>query len=113
MRGREAALPPPVFEILLALAERDRHGLGIMHDVHERSGGRVRLWPGALYRTLRRLEKSGLIAPTDGPETAEAGSPRYFRLTAAGRTACEAEATRLADLVAVARARRVLTKGRL
>jgi len=109
---RAAALPPHVFQILLALADRDLHGLGIMHDVHERSGGGVRLWPGALYRTLRQMERSGLIAPTPGPETPEPGSPRYFRLTTAGRQACAAEAARLADLVAVARARRVLGKGR-
>lgn len=112
MSRRQAPVPPHVFQILLALADRDLHGLGIMHDVHERSRGSVRFWPGALYRTLRQMERSGLIVPAPGPEAPEPGSPRYFRLTTAGRRACAAEATRLADLVAVARARRVLGRGR-
>src|SRR5215472_13763251 len=50
-----APLPPHLFQILLALADRDLHGLGIMHDVLERSGGAIRLWPAMLYRNLQRL----------------------------------------------------------
>jgi len=103
-------LPPHLFQILLALADRDLHGLGIMHDVLERSGGAIRLWPAMLYRNLQRLEREGLIAETAGPATPEAGSPRYFRLTAAGRRACAAEAERLAGLVEVARERRLFRK---
>ena len=103
-------LPPHLFQILLALADRDLHGLGIMHDVLERSGGAIRLWPAMLYRNLQRLEREGLIAETSGPPAPEAGSPRYFRLTAAGRRACAAEAERLAGLVEVARARRLFRK---
>ena len=103
-------LPPHVFQILLALADRDLHGLGIMQDVLDRSGGRVRLWPGMLYRNLQRLAKAGLIADAAAPATPEAGSPKYFRLTPIGRKRCAQEAQRLADLVAVARARRVLRK---
>ena len=102
-----APLPPHVFQILLALADEDRHGLGIMHDVLERSGGHVRLWPGMLYRNLRRLARTGLIAETEGPGAPKAGSPRYFTLTAEGRRICAAEARRLSDLVVVARARRL------
>ncbi len=104
-------LPPHWFQILLALADREVHGLGIMHDVLDRSGGRIRLWPGMLYRTLQQLERRGLIADAPGPETPAAGSPRFYRLTPAGRRRCSQEASRLADLVAVARARRVLRKG--
>ena len=103
-------LPPHVFQILLALADRDLHGLGIMHDVLDRSGGRVRLWPGMLYRNLQRLAKAGLIAPTEPPGPPEAGSPRYFKLTPAGRRRSAQEAERLESLVAVARARRLLRK---
>jgi len=111
MRPRSTApLPPHVFQILLALADGDRHGLGIMNDVLERSGGSVRLWPGMLYRNLQRLEREGLIAPVPGPGTPEAGSPRYFTLTPAGRRRSSAEAARLAELVSVARARRLLRK---
>ena len=110
MPSKPAPLPPHVFQMLLALADRDLHGLGIMHDVLERSGGRVRLWPAMLYRNLQRLERSRLIAPVDGPDAPAAGSPRYYRLTAEGRKRCAVEAERLAGLVEVARARRILRK---
>jgi len=103
-------LPPHWFQMLLALADRDLHGLGIMQDVLERSGGAIRLWPAMLYRNLQRLEREGLIAEVAGPAAPEAGSPRYYRLTAAGRRACAVEAERLAGLVAVARTRRILKK---
>lgn len=110
MRTRPEPLPPHVFQILVALADRDLHGLGIMHDVLERSGGAIRLWPGMLYRSLQRLVDAGWIVETPGPGAPGAGSPRYYRLTAAGRKASSAEAARLADLVAVARARKLLRK---
>jgi DNA-binding PadR family transcriptional regulator len=110
MPATPAPLPPHWFQMLLALAERDLHGLGIMHDVLDRSGGRVRLWPAMLYRNLQRLERSKLIAAVDGPDQPSAGSPRYYRLTAEGRKRCAAEAQRLAGLVEVARARRILGK---
>ncbi|HUL72395.1 MAG TPA: PadR family transcriptional regulator [Vicinamibacterales bacterium] len=103
-------LPPHWFQMLLALADRDLHGLGVMQDVLERSGGAIRLWPAMLYRNLQRLEREGLIAETAGPPAPEAGRPRYYRLTAAGRRACAVEAERLAGLVAVARTRRILKK---
>lgn len=103
-------LPPHWFQILLALADRDLHGLGIMNDVLERSDGRIRLWPGMLYRTLQQMERAGVIADAPGPSTPAAGSPRFYRLTPAGRRQCTREAARLADLVAVARARRVLRR---
>ena len=103
-------LPPHWFQILLALAERDLHGLGIMQDVLDRSAGHMRLWPGMLYRNLQRLSEAGLIAEADGPAIPEAGSPRYYRITVAGRRRCAEEAKRLAELVAVARARRLLRK---
>ena len=104
-------LPPHLFQILLALADRDLHGLGIMHDVLERSGGRDPAVAGdalsqpAAARARRPDRRDG------GAATPEAGSPRYFRLTAAGRRACAAEAERLAGLVEVARARRLLPEG--
>ncbi len=104
-------LAPHWFQILLALSDRDLHGLGIMQDVLERSGGTIRLWPGMLYRNLQQIDRAGFIAEAAGPAEPEAGSPRYFRLTPAGRRRCAQEAGRLADLVAVARARRVLRKG--
>ena len=110
-RTRELpALPPHWFQILLALADRDRHGLGVMNDVLDRTGGRMRLWPAMLYRNLARLEDQGLLLEVDAPHGAEAGGgrPRYYRITPLGRRACAAEARRLADFVATARAKKLL-----
>src|SRR5919201_2257093 len=90
-------LEPHWFQILLALADRDLHGLAIMNDVLERTGGRMRLWPGMLYRALGRLADRELVTEIEPPEDALAagGRPRFFRITAAGRRACAAEAERL------------------
>jgi DNA-binding PadR family transcriptional regulator len=111
-RGRPEPppLPPHWFQILLALADRDRHGLGVMHEVLERTGGHMRLWPGMLYRNLERLVTEALVVEVDPPRSAEpaGGRPRYFRITPAGRRACAAEARRLAGLVAVARQKKLL-----
>ena len=98
------------FQILLALADRDLHGLAIMKDVLERTGGRTRLWPGMLYRALGRLADLGLVAEIEPPQdvAAAGGRPRVFRITAAGRRACAAEAERLAGFVAVARRKKLL-----
>src|SRR5215470_5311558 len=86
------ALPPHWFQILLALADEDRHGLGIMNDVLERTGGQMKLWPGMLYRNLAKLAADGLVVEVDAPPDAEIGGgrPRYYRITAAGRRACSA-----------------------
>lgn len=106
----DASLPPHWFQILLALADSERHGLAIMQDVLDRTGGRMRLWPGMLYRNLQRLEDEGLIAPAGGRAAPEPGSPHYFRITAAGKRACAAEARRLEAFVATAREKRLLGK---
>jgi DNA-binding PadR family transcriptional regulator len=105
-------MSPIWFQILLTLADADRHGLGVMQDVLERTGGAMRLWPAMLYRNLQKLQQEGLIEEVDGPETPMAGSPRFFHMTAAGRRACTAEARRLAALVEVARDKRLLRRTR-
>jgi len=111
-RGRPEPppLPPHWFQILLALADRDLHGLGVMHEVLERTGGHMRLWPGMLYRNLERLVDEALVVEIDAPPSAEPGGgrPRYFRITPAGRRACAAEARRLAGFVAAARQKKLL-----
>ena len=98
-------LPPATFHILLALAEDDCHGYGIIQDVLARTSGQVRLSPGTLYRSIQRLMEQGLIV-----ESAERPAPeldderrRYYRLTTLGRAVARAEAARLADLVKQAR----------
>jgi DNA-binding PadR family transcriptional regulator len=104
------ALPPHWFQILLALADQDRHGLGIMSEVLERTGGRMKLWPGMLYRNLARLADEGLVVEIETPPGAESGGgrPRFYRITALGRRACAAEAGRLAGFVDAARRKKLL-----
>src|SRR5688572_3533756 len=109
-KAPDPLLPPHRFQILLALADQDLHGLGVMNDVLERTGGRMRLWPEMLYRNLDALVEEGLVAEVAAPPQLEAagGRPRCFRITAAGRRACAAEAERLAAFVEVARQKRLL-----
>ena len=103
-------LPPHWFQILLALADQDRHGLGIMADVLDRTGGRMKLWPGMLYRNLSKLAEEGLVVEVDTPPGAESGGgrPRFYRITPLGRRACAAEAERLNGFVQAARQKKLL-----
>jgi DNA-binding PadR family transcriptional regulator len=103
-------LSPHWFQILLSLADEDRHGLGIMNDVLERTGGQLKLWPGMLYRNLSKLAADGLVVEVEAPADAAIGGgrPRYYRITAAGRKACAAEAGRLASFVEAARKKKLI-----
>ena len=99
-------LPTAVFHILIALADRDRHGYSIMQDVAARTDGKVQLSAGTLYSSIRRMLEQGLIE-----ELAESPDPsstderrRYYRLTRFGRRAAAAEVERLSALVKQARA---------
>ena len=104
------ALPPHWFQILLSLADQDLHGLAIMNDVLERTGGQMRLWPAMLYRNLSRLAEEELVVEIDAPAglDAKGGRPRFYRITPLGRRACAREAERLAAFVDVARRKKVL-----
>jgi DNA-binding PadR family transcriptional regulator len=82
------------FLILTALADSSQHGYGIIADVREISGGRVRLRPGTLYAALDRLRADGLIA-VDREEIVGGRLRRYYRLTPTGTTQLAAEAARL------------------
>jgi DNA-binding PadR family transcriptional regulator len=97
-------LPPHWFQILLALAEAPRHGLGITKDVFDRTDGQMHLWPGMAAKLLEEVD-----APAD--YASGGGRPRFYRLTPSGRRLCAEEAERLSRYVAAARARRVI-KGR-
>jgi DNA-binding PadR family transcriptional regulator len=104
----QQALHPPVFHILLALAEGEAHGLGIADLVEEASGGTVELGPGTLYRSLKEMLELGLIRET-APAVRDADPRRrYYAITGAGRKRVRAEAARLEHLVEVARARKLL-----
>jgi DNA-binding PadR family transcriptional regulator len=99
-------LPSAAFQILLALADEDLHGYGIMRKVEDQTAGRMRLGPGTLYSSIQALLEEKLIEeiePTPTPERR-----RYYRMTSAGRKLARAEAERLADLLRVARAKKIL-----
>jgi DNA-binding PadR family transcriptional regulator len=88
------------FHILVALAEQDRHGYGIMLRVREQSGGRVPLRTGAFYRHLSRMIDDGLVAEAaTRPADADPRRGTYYRLTPAGRRVAAAERTRLVDMI--------------
>ena len=89
------------FHILLSLAGGEQHGYGIMQEVFERTGGKVRLWPATLYGSLKRLIEAELIeesAERPIPELDDARR-RYYRLTELGGRVLDAERERLEELV--------------
>src|ERR1700675_4830916 len=89
------------FHILLSLAGEEQHGYGIMQEVLDRTGGKVRLWPATLYGSLKRLIEAELIAESEerpAPELDDARR-RYYRLTVFGRRVLDAECERLQELV--------------
>ena len=103
-------LPSAAFQILLSLAGEDLHGYGIMRQVAEQTEGRMRLGPGTLYSSIQSLLEARLIEEVDQREDAKLGNERrrYYRLTSAGRKLARSEAERLADLLRVARAKKIL-----
>jgi DNA-binding PadR family transcriptional regulator len=113
-RDPEELLPlsPAAFHIMLALADSERHGYGIIKEVEGRTEGRVRLGPGTLYGAIRRLEDEGLVEESDERPDASLDDERrrYYRLTAFGRRVAAAEAERLSQLVATARAKKLLSR---
>ncbi len=111
-RDPEMLLPltPAVFHILLALADSERHGYGIMQEIALRTEGKMRMGPGTLYGSIKRMLVDGLIE-----ESGERPDPsldderrRYYRLTGFGVRVVRAEAERLAQLVNVARHKKIL-----
>jgi DNA-binding PadR family transcriptional regulator len=103
-------LSPAVLNILLALADDERHGYGIMREVEERTGGRTRMGPGTLYGSIKRMLADGLIEESDErPDPAmDDQRRRYYRITDFGWRVAGAEAERLSGLVETARARKLL-----
>ena len=95
------------FHIMLSLAGEEQHGYGIMQEVLQRTGGKVRLWPATLYGSIKRLIEAELIEESDerpAPELDDARR-RYYRLTVLGRRVLDAECERLQELVRIFRVR--------
>lgn len=103
MPGFNEFIPLPVaaFHILVALAEGSRHGYAIMKDVAAATDGEVKLNPGTLYTTIKRLLEDGLIRETDAPARSSSTDERrrYYAITPLGRRVARAELMRLRGLI--------------
>ncbi len=99
-------LQPYEFQVLMVLSEGDLHGYGIRRATSERTDGKLRLDPGVLYRTLRRLAEANLIEESGRRPAADLDDQRrrYYALTDLGRRVADAEAARLEHLIARGRA---------
>jgi DNA-binding PadR family transcriptional regulator len=107
-------LPGDTFDVLVSLADGDRHGYAILQEIAGRTGDRIRLSPSTLYAVIRRLLESELIEElSERPDPAHDDERRrYYRLTALGRRVAKAEAARLTRLLADARATGLLPRRR-
>ena len=105
-------LTPAMFHILLALADKERHGYHIMREVDERTGGNVKLGPGTLYGSIKRMMADGLIEELVARPDPELDDERrrYYRLTDFGFRVASAEAQRLEQMVRSARAKKLLPR---
>jgi DNA-binding PadR family transcriptional regulator len=110
--GDMPPLTPAVFHVLLALADGERHGYAIMQEVAENTAGRIKMGPGTLYGTIKRLLEARMIEESD--ERPDPGLDderrRYYRLTALGQRAVRAEALRYAEMAELARRKRLIGK---
>lgn len=107
--ANESGPTPPLSRvavyILLAIGPEERHGYAIMHEVQRITGGAVKLGPGAIYTTIKRLLADGFIEESDERPDPELDDQRrrYYRLTALGRAVAATEVRRLDALVTSAR----------
>jgi DNA-binding PadR family transcriptional regulator len=106
----KAPLSAATLHILLALADEDLHGYGIIQKAARQSDGRYRLGPGTLYDNLKKLMDQGLVI--DSPKSSKADiDKRLYRLTSDGHAALSAELDRLANVLR--EAKQVIGKRRL
>lgn len=101
-------LKPVAFQILLSLAEGERHGYGVTQDIANRTAARMRLEPGNLYRSLKAMLDDGLIEESERRPAPDLDDERrrYYRITPLGRKVALAETSRLEALVAEAKGKR-------
>jgi DNA-binding PadR family transcriptional regulator len=105
-------LTPAVFHVLLALADGERHGYAIMQEVAENTGGQIKMGPGTLYGTIKRLLEARMIEESEQRPDPDLDDERrrYYRLTGLGQRAVKAEALRYAAMAEVARRKRLIGK---
>lgn len=111
-RKAEDMLPltPAVLHILLALADGERHGYGIMQEVTRRAAGQVKMGPGTLYGSLKRMLADGLIEEAgERPDPAlDDERRRYYRLSSFGLRVMQLEVLRLHQIVQLAQSKQVI-----
>ncbi len=102
-------LTPAVLHILLALAAQERHGYGIMKQVEVDSQGKVKMGPGTLYGSLKRMIHAGLICESEKRIDPEMDDERrvYYKITGLGKKALAAELQRYREVVSVAAHKRL------
>ena len=107
-------LTPGMFHVLIALADGEKHGYAIIKEVARRTDDAIRLSAGTLYTLIRRFVQEGVIAESDErPDAAlDDERRRYYRLTDFGRAVAQAEARRMEDALDMARAKKLIPKGR-
>lgn len=107
-------LTPPMFQVLLALADGEKHGYAIIKEVHRRTDGKVRLSAGTLYALIKRFVHEGLIIESDErPDPAlDDERRRYYRLSDDGRAVAVAETRRMEAAIEDARVKLSLGKPR-
>ncbi len=105
-------LTPLAFQVLLALADSERHGYGIIREVDERTDGLIRLRTGTLYTLLQRLLDEDLIETSSARPDPEDDDERrkYYRLTTLGKDVLAAEARRLESLIGEARRKQIISR---
>jgi len=103
-------LTPPMFQVLLALADGEKHGYAILKDVTEQSHDEVKLSTGTLYGIIKRLLAEGMIEECQRRPAREYDDARrrYYRLTDWGRRVAAAEAERMEKLIVMARGKHLL-----
>jgi DNA-binding PadR family transcriptional regulator len=94
-----SSLTPAVFYILLALSNQERHGYGIMKQVRIDSDERIKMGPGTLYGSIKRMVEDGLIEETEGSNQPDQDRRKYYRITPKGRKYLSAELERYSKVV--------------
>ena len=115
-RSPDTLLPltPAMFEVLIALADGEKHGYAIIKEVARRTDGEVALSAGTLYAIIRRFEQEGVIQESDErPDPAlDDERRRYYKLTAFGREVAQAEARRMETALKLAHAKNLIARVR-
>jgi len=104
-----APLSHITYQILLALADQDLHGYGIIKEVAERANGAIELETGTLYAAIKRLREDKILGLSPRkPEPGEDARRRYYCLTKHGLTVLRNETLRLQELIGVAQQKHVI-----